>query len=134
MFTFLWMSTTSHALPQITVEKINGYEVHFVNIGRGDTFGASYQIPLGTYSETGEMMGRAHLLEHVMHNGSRRFPGKKAYDDLLKPIGVDTNAMTGASQTFYYASAPEKRAETLLKVFLAPLGGLRNPLSKSATW
>lgn len=118
------LSGVARALPQITVEKINGFEVHFVDIGRGDTFGASYQIPLGTLSESGRFMGRAHLLEHVMHNGSKAYPGKKAFDQLLKPIGVNTNAYTSYARTFYFASGTEREAEPLLKVFLAALGGL----------
>ncbi|MGZ3721407.1 MAG: insulinase family protein [Bdellovibrionales bacterium] len=112
------------ALPKINIENINGYEVHFVDIGRGDSFAVSYQINVGMLSESGDYMGRAHLLEHIMHNGSKAYPGKKAYHELLRPIGVNTNASTGYTRTFYHAVGTERQAKTILSVFLAALGGL----------
>lgn len=112
------------ALPKVTVEKINGFEVHFVDIGRGNTFGVSFQVPYGTLHDYGRFMGRAHLLEHLMHVGTLKYPGYHAFDELLLPAGVDSNASTWYHRTYYYASANQNQAELIVKVFLSMLGGL----------
>lgn len=115
-------------LPKTTIEKINGFEVHLVDAGRGDTFGVAFYVPFGTLYDTGHRMGRAHFLEHFVHNGSVRYPGYQTFKDMLKPAGVMTNAYTATDHTYYFASGKQENARLILNVHLAMLGGSeRNP-------
>jgi len=121
---FLFFTLQAAALPTIEVERINGFEVHFVDIAAGNSFGVSFQVPYGSLHDSGRFLGRAHLLEHLLHVGSLRYPGYHAFDELLLPAGVATNASTSLNRTFYYAGAKDDQAELVLKVFLGMLGGL----------
>lgn len=117
-------SITSAAQPKITIEKINGFEVQFVDLGVGDSFAVAWNVPLGSMSDPKPLLGRAHLLEHVVHIGTKQFPGYHAFDELLKPAGVGTNAHTSNTNTFYFAYANQNQAELVLKVHLSMLGDL----------
>ncbi|NJL25101.1 MAG: insulinase family protein [Calothrix sp. SM1_5_4] len=112
------------AIPRVTITKVNGFEVHLVDMGRGERFGVTFRVPLGTLHEYGRFMGRAHLLEHILHTGTLRHPGYHTFDKLLQPVGINTNAHTGFDSTFYYASGHQSQAETMLRVHLSMLGGL----------
>jgi zinc protease len=112
------------ALPKITSEKINGFQVDFVDVERGDTFAVTFGVPVGTMHERGRLMGRKHFLEHLLHVGTKAFPGYHTFDRMLKRAGATTNASTSLNHTFYYASANANSAELALKVHLAMLGGL----------
>jgi predicted Zn-dependent peptidase len=120
----MFCTVNAVALPSITSEKINGFQVDFVDLGRGDTFAVTFGVPVGTMHEWGRLMGRMHLLEHLLHVGTNAFPGYHTFDQMLKPAGVATNAYTSLNHTFYYASANADSAELMLKVHLAMLGGL----------
>ena len=49
--------------------------------------------------------GFAHLFEHMMFRGTKRFPGKK-YDAELSKYGADNNAFTTRDYTLYTITAP----------------------------
>ncbi|MGE3681054.1 MAG: insulinase family protein [Bdellovibrionales bacterium] len=116
------------ALPKVSVERINGFEVHFVDMGRGESFGVMYHVSIGALHEHGRLMGRPHALEHEMHIGTLDYPGHHTLDDLLKPAGVQTHASTFRWQTKYAAFGNQAEAELILNVFLSPLRGLEwNP-------
>lgn len=123
-FMGLAISTAAPALPKVTIENINGFEVHFLDIGAGDSFAVTYYLPVGTLHDRAENLGRAHLLEHVIHIGSKAFPGHHALNNELAKMGADSNAHTAYDHTFYHASARQQFARRLLEVFLAPLAGL----------
>ncbi|HMN68244.1 MAG TPA: insulinase family protein, partial [Bdellovibrionales bacterium] len=110
--------------PEIKIEKINGFEVHFVNLKNGNSFTASFMIPTGTLHESTRFLGRAHLIEHLLFTGTPEFPGHHTYQKLLGPAGALWNANTGIDRTFYYASTTEEHAELALKTQFTMLGGL----------
>jgi predicted Zn-dependent peptidase len=115
---------SAHALPKVDVETINGYEVHFVDVGVGNTLGVIAYVPVGTMHEAKEKLGRAHFLEHLLHTGTKRFPGYHAFDEMLVPVGIYSNAYTSYDHTFYFAAGEASKAETTLKVFFSMFGGL----------
>lgn len=112
------------SLPTTTIETINGFEVHFVDSGRGDSVGIGFLTPYGSAHDTGKMPGRAHLLEHVMHIGTVADPGYHTFDRKLKRSGVNTNAATWPHKTFYFASAKKTNDELMISTMLGMLGGL----------
>lgn len=129
---FLIFPVFSYAknMPAITTEWINGYQIDFVDVGRGDTFAVTFAVPVGTMHDYGRFMGRAHLLEHVMHTGTRAFPGHSTIDRVLKPAGASVNAYTGLNRTVYYAVGHQSSAETIIQAELSMLSGLEwNPES-----
>lgn len=120
--------TFAKNLPAITTEWINGYQIDFVDVGRGDTFGVSFAVPIGHMHDYGRFMGRAHFLEHIMHAGTKLYPGHSTIDKVLKPAGANMNAFTGLARTRYYATGHQDLAETIIKAELGMLSGLEwNP-------
>ncbi len=115
---------SAQALPKVTTEKINGFQVDFVDVGAGDTFAAIFAVPIGTQHETGRLMGRAHLLEHLLHVGTRELPGYHTFKNILTPAGVSTNAATSPNSTVYFATANANSAELAIRAELGMLSGL----------
>src|SRR5579871_4130788 len=106
-----------------SIDTINGFQVRFVDIGRGDSFAVTFYTPHGTLHDQHQMMGRAHLLEHTLFIGTTALPGYHTYDQTLKPAGVEHNAYTADAETFYHASGPATQARLILRTQLAMLGG-----------
>lgn len=128
VFLSTFISFKAFAIPKFSIEKINGFEVHFVDIGRGDRFGIAAYEPLGTLHESGRLLGRAHLLEHLLHTGSLRHPGYHTYRDRLKAANVISNASTSYNRTFYFAGVTESETESVIDIFSSMFGGLEwNP-------
>lgn len=122
--------TFAKNLPAITTEWINGYQIDFVDVGRGEEFAVTFAVPIGHMHDHGRLMGRAHLLEHVLHIGTRDLPGHNTISEVLKPAGASFNAYTGLNRTVYYASGNQNSAETIIKAELGMLSGLEwNPES-----
>jgi len=119
----LVLSNQAFAVKTI-IEKINGFEVHLVDVERGDNLGVGFFTPFGSMNDQGRMMGRAHFLEHFLHNGSVAFPGYHTFQQTTDSIGVDTNAFTAADKTYYFAVGKQQHAAIMLPVHLAMLGGL----------
>ncbi len=116
------------SIPKTTIESISGFDVHFVDIGVGDSMAVCFYTPYGTFHDQFQKMGRAHLLEHIMFTGTKLFPGYHTFDDMMKPAGAKPNAHTAYGNTYYYASGPLKQRHLLIQGLLSMLGGLEwNP-------
>ncbi len=69
--------------------------------------------------EEGEQ-GLAHLLEHMLFNGTRRFPEQTLIDTLERmgmEFGPDVNAYTSFDETVYMLQAPTDQADLLQTAF-----------------
>lgn len=79
-------------------------------------------VEAGRLEEREDQIGAAHLLEHLMFNGSEHFPpGElvKLFQRLGMGFGADTNAYTGFEETVYMFELPDTNEETLEQSFLA---------------
>jgi|TARA_B110000037_G_scaffold143954_1_gene162777 zinc protease len=79
-------------------------------------------VEAGRLEEREDQIGAAHLLEHLMFNGSEHFPpGElvKLFQRLGMGFGADTNAYTGFDETVYMFELPDTNDETLEQSFLA---------------
>lgn len=123
-FILLLCAPPSFALPAVTREKINGFEVDFVNIAAGDRISVTFYLPVGTLHNRARTLGLAHLFEHYIHNGSVALPGHKAMKNLMSRIGATANAHTSLDHTFFFANAGQSFARELLLARLGMLGGL----------
>lgn len=65
---------------------------------------------VGTVNECGFKNGIAHLFEHLMFKGTRRYP-HRCFDRLLEEAGAQNNAATWLDWTFYYENLPSEALE-----------------------
>lgn len=65
---------------------------------------------VGSKDEDPDKRGYAHLLEHLMFEGSQNIPGG-AYDNLSLSRGCENNAYTNEDKTNYYLLAPSNELE-----------------------
>ena len=66
-------------------------------------------IKAGSINETENERGVAHFLEHMVFNGTKRYPGNQMVDALEKmgvQFGADLNAYTGFDETIYILPIP----------------------------
>ena len=72
-------------------------------------------VNAGSVLEDDDQKGLAHLLEHMLFNGTERFP-KHALIDFLESIGMrfgaDVNASTSFDETVYTLQVPTDSADT----------------------
>jgi zinc protease len=57
--------------------------------------------------------GFAHFFEHMMFRGTERY-STEAYNDVLKRMGADSNAMTTSDETIYHIVGPASELETMM--------------------
>ena len=75
-------------------------------------------VKVGSLMEDDDQLGLAHLIEHMVFNGTKNFP-KNAIDEYFNSIGLsigaDYNASTGYETTFYKYSIPTEKKENIEK-------------------
>lgn len=98
---FLWVPKGSAA--DFRVHRVNGYEVILIDMAKGNATHVEMFVPNGSYHDPAEYAGIAHLLEHLLFNGSQNYPGVTAMR-LLQDLGADTNAHTGEAYTRYFST------------------------------
>ena len=73
-------------------------------------------VDAGSSQETAEQSGVAHFLEHMLFNGTTRFPKNELIDILRNSgsqFGSDVNAYTSYDETVYQLTMPSRDATTL---------------------
>lgn len=76
-------------------------------------------VKAGSLDEENDQSGVAHLLEHMLFNGLRDYPGNAVITELEKMglrFGRDVNAYTNYAETVYMISLPAHNEATLDKV------------------
>lgn len=68
---------------------------------------------VGARDEHPEHTGLAHLLEHLMFSGTRRFPD---FDKVIEGVGGENNAFTNNDFTNYYLQMPKAHLEVAFEV------------------
>lgn len=79
------------------VSEINGALVALYQIEGLKTVGINVQIKAGSWYEGKEKWGIAHLLEHMMFQGTERFVDREAMEIFKEEYGIYSNAATGGS-------------------------------------
>ena len=76
---------------------------------------------VGSRDERPERTGFAHLFEHLMFGGTRRYPD---YDSVVQMMGGESNAYTNNDYTNSYVTVPAGYLEQALDLELDRMGGL----------
>jgi len=73
-------------------------------------------VDVGSVQETDEIAGIAHFLEHMMFNGTKRFPDNELFQVLESfgsAFGADVNAYTSFEETVYTLEMSARDVETV---------------------
>lgn len=70
---------------------------------------------VGSRDEAPGITGSAHMLEHMMFKGSKKYPGK-AFDKLLHENGIVNNAFTTYDYTGFYQTLPSSKLEMMMDI------------------
>jgi len=101
----------------------NGLRV-LVHPDRSAPVVASYVFfRVGSRNEQVPRTGKAHLFEHMMFNGGKRF-GPGVFDDLIEGSGGSTNGYTTRDLTAYVNAFPREALETVLALEADRMGFL----------
>lgn len=79
---------------------------------------------VGSKDEKTGLTGIAHLFEHMMFKGSKKFSGDQ-FDLLLQSNGATNNAFTTQDYTGYYINAPSSKLELLMDIESDRMANLR---------
>lgn len=71
-----------------------------------DSFAMALCVHIGSFSDPVEAQGLAHLLEHMVSMGSKRYPADNHFDRFLYRNAGYSNAETGCEYTKYYFEVP----------------------------
>ncbi|MBL7557537.1 MAG: insulinase family protein [Bdellovibrionaceae bacterium] len=116
--TLLWAQTKPNARIQFSVVKYtlpNGLTVilHADNSLPLISYHTWYKV--GSRDEYAGVTGAAHMLEHMMFKGSKRFPGND-YDRILHENGITNNAFTSYDYTGFYQSLPSSKLDLMMQL------------------
>ncbi len=77
----------------------------------------SYQtwFRVGSKNEEKGLTGMAHLFEHMMFRGAKRYTGEQ-FDTLLQANGAQNNAFTTNDYTGYYENFPSAKLELIMDI------------------
>lgn len=70
---------------------------------------------VGSRDESEGVTGAAHMLEHMMFKGARKYSGAQ-YDQLMHENGIQHNAFTTFDYTGFYQSLPSSKLELIMDI------------------
>ncbi|XP_048364559.1 nardilysin-like [Sphaerodactylus townsendi] len=86
---------------------------------------AALAICVGSFCDPDKLPGLAHLLEHMVFMGSKKYPEENGFDAFLKTHGGTDNASTGTEQTVFQFEVQKKHFKEALdrwaQFFIHPL-------------
>ena len=85
----------------------NGLEIHVIPMRRAPVFAAQFWIETGSIHEDQDLgRGLSHFLEHMLFNGTSRFPDARTMREKVTALGLYSNAWTSYAETVYVQSGP----------------------------
>jgi len=81
----------------------NGLQVVNVYDPKSTQAAMSVAVSAGSYYDTENYLGMAHLTEHAMFLGSKNYAQQSGFDEFLAAHGGSSNAYTAEETTVYYA-------------------------------
>ena len=93
----------------------NGITVITSPIPSAKTAAVMVGIDVGSYFEDDTQRGLAHFLEHMVFNGTKKFPTSKDLTKVVSPKGIMPNAFTSRQYTVYQNRGHHKDINTMLE-------------------
>ncbi len=78
---------------------------------------------VGSRDEVEGVTGAAHMLEHMMFKGAKKYSGKQ-FDQLMNENGVQHNAFTTFDYTGFYQNLPSSKLEMIMDIELDRMSSL----------
>ena len=83
---------------------VNGLDVYLINTHSGNDLALTVNVQAGSlHDEPTKYAGLAHYWEHVIHGGSKKFPGHKRFFEEMNATGANYNAYTSDDRIYYHA-------------------------------
>lgn len=114
----LW-SFILYASTNTTFEKIqiHGFDVYFINEPGAQEAHFLATVPAGAnFDDSTLHAGRAHLWEHVIHLGNRKYSHSNISDGILSQAGAEYDAITDNHSVTYQATMPVQSLPTVIDV------------------
>lgn len=80
----------------------NGMDVLLISDSDTPKSACAVEVRAGSNDEPKEVLGLAHFLEHMLFQGSAKYPGNSYFDDFLSRNDGETNAYTADQVTVFY--------------------------------
>lgn len=78
---------------------------------------------VGSHDESPGVTGAAHMLEHMMFKGAKKYDGK-SFDRILHENGIVNNAFTTNDYTGFYETLPSSKLELIMDMEVDRMGSL----------
>jgi insulysin len=97
--------------PEFTDQKImklrleNGLQALIISDPKAEQSAASVSVAVGSWNDPAEYPGMAHLCEHMLFMGTKKYPGENDFDIAVSNYAGKNNAYTDPNQTVYMFSA-----------------------------
>jgi zinc protease len=101
--------------PLGTAVLANGLRVFVLEDHRAPVVAHSLWYQAGSIDERSGITGIAHVLEHMMFNGTKRY-GRGEYDRQMRMLGAYANAHTWTDYTAYTVEAPAARLADVMAI------------------
>lgn len=82
-----------------------------------DSFAMSLCVHVGSFSDPIQAQGLAHLLEHMVSMGSKRYPADNHFDRFLYRKAGYSNAETGCEYTNFHFEVPMEYSQEASDIF-----------------
>ncbi len=103
----------------------NGLTVLMVNDKKCPSITVMVIVKAGGRNENSQNTGIAHLIEHNLFKGTKKFPSSKLLSYAVENLGAYQNAYTGKEATSYYIKGPKQNAIPMIEI-LADM--IKNPI------
>lgn len=99
------------------LELSNHINVLLVSDNESPKSACAVEVKAGSSDEPKEIMGLAHFLEHMLFQGSDKYPGNDFFDDFLSRNDGQTNAFTADHVTIFYFDVNNAAFDDSLDIF-----------------
>lgn len=93
----------------------NGLRVFIISDSDADSAAVAMNVQMGYYHDT--IPGIAHFLEHMLFNGTKKYPGENHFSSFISQYNGTQNAYTTGDNTCYYFSVAQDGLNLGLDIF-----------------
>ncbi|XP_034408413.1 insulin-degrading enzyme-like [Cyclopterus lumpus] len=107
------------------LEFTNGLKAMLISDPRTDKSSAALDLHIGSLSDPANISGLAHMCEHMLFLGTKKYPKENQYSEFLSEHAGSSNAFTNGEHTNYFFHVSHEHLEGALdrfaQFFLCPL-------------